>query len=595
VDSTPPDARVGEPVRQEFDAARTRSRWRCQVEEPELLADRLRQAVWVILAATALFAVADLGIAPGVFVLAYALKAALVAFLVGMLAWLRRRGRTAREILWAAILTINATYLLMVSGDVLKGHYATAPMLAVVLGMAAAAVFPWGVVAQVGTALPMLAGTVVVLLLSGRPLDDLIDPAASVVGALGVSVYVAHAFARYRGERRAAEVVLTTRAQLEAARADARLAAASRPTFVGVAQGAADALVRHLGLSAATMWWRTADGGRFELVAHAGSGRALADVLDAEDTGADLEARLTARSERSGVLPPAHVHRVVVAGVPVGVLCVSAPGPVTAAVPDALTSIGEVVQDSRDRMRNDEARARLLEELERTNRMKSQFVSTMSHELRTPLNVILGYADLLEELDNDERRTAVNRISRAGRELLELIEATLDMNRLEAGRDEVELAPVALGELWRELRGELDPVPRAPELELTWGPAPWATLRTDRRKLKIVLKNLVGNAIKFTREGEVHVTCGLEDGACVFHVRDTGIGIARRDLPHIFDMFRQVDSSDRRPYGGVGLGLHIVQRFCQQLGGTVTVESEPGIGSVFTVRLPQGPAAARAA
>src|SRR5262249_37485438 len=162
-----------------------------------------------------------------------------------------------------------------------------------------------------------------------------------------------------------------------------------------------------------------------------------------------------------------------------------------------------------------------------------------------------------------ERRLAVARIGRAGRELLELVEATLDMNRLEAGRDEVELTRVALQDLWRELRGELDPVPRASALALTWREAPAGTPRTARPQLKIVLKNLVGNALKFTREGTVAVECGLDGGTCTFRVRDTGIGIAGGDLPHIFDMFRQVDSSDRRSYGGVGLGLHIVQRFCQ--------------------------------
>jgi len=586
LDSTPPTAGVGVPVRHRFDAVRSGSPWSRRIEEPELLAGRLRQSIWAILAATALFAVADLGVAPGVFAWAYALKVMLVVFLAGMLVWLRR-GRGPREILSASLLTIVVTYLFMVSGDVLKGQYDTAPMIAVVLGMATAAVFPWGVVAQIGTTLPMLAGTAVALWLSGRPVDDLVDPAASVVAALAVSVYVAHAFERYRSERRAAEVALTTRAQLEAVRADARLAAASRPTFVGVAQGAADALVRHLGLEAATVWWRAGEASRYELVAHAGPGRAIADVLEIEETADALSSQLMARS---GALSPAHVHQVRIGGVPVGVLCVSASGPLAAAVPDALTSIGEVVQDSRDRMRNDEARARLLEELERTNRMKSQFVSTMSHELRTPLNVILGYADLLEELDDDERRMAVSRIGRAGRELLELVEATLDMNRLEAGRDEVELTAVRLQELWRELRSELDPVPRAATLALTWGEPPPATLRTDRRKLKIVLKNLVGNAIKFTRDGTVHVDCRLDAGRCTFVVRDTGIGIARGDLPHIFDMFRQVDSSDRRSYGGVGLGLHIVQRFCQQLGGTVAVESEPGVGSTFTVALPCDPA-----
>jgi len=120
-------------------------------------------------------------------------------------------------------------------------------------------------------------------------------------------------------------------------------------------------------------------------------------------------------------------------------------------------------------------------------------------------------------------------------------------------------------------------------------------LFSDRRKLKIILKNLIGNALKFTQRGRVEVACRVEDAQCVLTVSDTGIGIAPEHLTSVFEPFRQVDGSDRRSYGGVGLGLHIVQRLCGQLGAQVAVNSEPGHGSTFTIRLPLTGPAARAA
>ncbi len=119
-----------------------------------------------------------------------------------------------------------------------------------------------------------------------------------------------------------------------------------------------------------------------------------------------------------------------------------------------------------------------------------------------------------------------------------------------------------------------------------YGPPESLVVETDRRKLRMVLKNLVGNALKFTVRGEVVLSCSCQDGVARFVVRDTGIGIAPQNLPIIFDMFRQVDSSDARSYRGAGLGLHIVQRLVHQLGGEITVTSEVGRGSTFTFTLP---------
>ena len=231
--------------------------------------------------------------------------------------------------------------------------------------------------------------------------------------------------------------------------------------------------------------------------------------------------------------------------------------------------------------------ARLVEELERASRLKSEFVSTMSHELRTPLNVILGYLDMLgDELGPGAHDSLLTRVRASGLELLEMIDATLNLNRIAAGQDPPQLAEVRVEELWHELRGEFAALPRKTTAALRWEAAGDISLRTDRRKLKIVVKNLVANALKFTPSGEVVVQCAEQDGTCLVTVSDTGIGISATHLPHIFDMFRQVDSSDARSYAGAGLGLYIVKSLLTQLGGEVTVESRLARGSTFRVRLP---------
>jgi signal transduction histidine kinase len=412
-----------------------------------LMLQRTRGGMVLILTTIALFAVLDLGIDAAAFPAAYGLKLLHALLITGLLAslwWVTDAGRWTTT---AALLAVNGTFVLMAIGDVVKGHVETTPLLAVVAALASAALLPWGVRPQLGSVTLMWVGTFLALVASGRPVQTLVDPVGSVAAALGVSVYVAYEFARYRAERRAAEAAL---------------------------------------------------------------------------------------------------HR-------------------------------------------------LVDELDRANRTKLEFVSTMSHELRTPLNIIAGYGDMLRDDDFPDRARALDGIRRANAELLELIEATLDLNRLESGRDQPRLAPVAVQELWDELSTELAAVPRADGVCVEWRPAVGVVLLSDRRKLKMILKNLVGNALKFTPRGRVDVGCRLEAAHCVLSVSDTGIGIPAEHLTSVFEPFRQVVGSDRRHYGGVGLGLHIVRRLCSQLGADVTLASQPGRGSTFTIRLPLTGPAARAA
>jgi signal transduction histidine kinase/ActR/RegA family two-component response regulator len=231
--------------------------------------------------------------------------------------------------------------------------------------------------------------------------------------------------------------------------------------------------------------------------------------------------------------------------------------------------------------------ARVVEELSRASALKSEFVSTMSHELRTPLNIIIGYTDMLRDaVGPEEQAPLLAQVRKASHELLELIDGTLNLNRLTAGGDVARFAPVALADLWRDLQDDFAALPASPEVVVRWPDPKDLAFETDRRKLKIIIKNLVGNALKFTAKGEIVVGAERVGDQCRLTVRDTGIGISRDALPHVFDMFRQADSSETRSFGGAGLGLYIVRSLATQLGGEVQVESGLGQGSIFTIVLP---------
>jgi len=232
---------------------------------------------------------------------------------------------------------------------------------------------------------------------------------------------------------------------------------------------------------------------------------------------------------------------------------------------------------------------RLVSDLRSANTFKSEFVSTMSHELRTPLNVILGFTEIARDvaLDAPERERALDRVEVAARELFSLIEDTLEMGRIEWGRDGVRLQQVALRPLLADLEVACVRLPRAAAVSFRWkADVPATTVLTDPRKLTVIVRNLVGNACKFTEQGQVTVWVTMTEAQLVLAVSDTGIGIAPADRDTIFEMFRQGDSSDSRRFGGLGLGLHITRRFVEQLGGTIEVSSEVGRGSMFSVKVP---------
>ncbi len=226
------------------------------------------------------------------------------------------------------------------------------------------------------------------------------------------------------------------------------------------------------------------------------------------------------------------------------------------------------------------------------NKAKDEFLSVMSHELRTPLNVVMGYTGMIKDKMlgelNLEQEKALEKVFVRSGDLLRMITEILQATSLEAHAVKMEEQEVSLGRFLDDLRSNYE-VPVDKELTFNWDyPPALPTMRTDGEKLKHILQNLINNAVKFTERGQVTISARYNPKAKAveFKVADTGIGIQKELLPTIFEMFRQGDSSETRSYGGVGIGLYIVRKFTDLLGGRIDTESEPGKGSIFTVTIP---------
>lgn len=231
------------------------------------------------------------------------------------------------------------------------------------------------------------------------------------------------------------------------------------------------------------------------------------------------------------------------------------------------------------------------------SRAKSAFLASMSHELRTPLNAIIGYSELLEEEAKDDGLTTVvrdlKRIHHAGQHLLSLVNDVLDLSKVEAGKMELHLDWVNLEDLIASVEATLRPLAERNRnrlsLQVQLEPRP---LFLDETKLRQLLFNLLSNALKFTQDGEVRLQVDLDNQQeqrwLRVRVSDTGIGMSRNQLEKIFQPFVQADAQTGVKYGGTGLGLAICKRFVELMQGEVSVTSEPGKGSVFTLRIPAG-------
>jgi signal transduction histidine kinase len=231
------------------------------------------------------------------------------------------------------------------------------------------------------------------------------------------------------------------------------------------------------------------------------------------------------------------------------------------------------------------------ERAEEADRLKSAFLATMSHELRTPLNSIIGFTGILHQglpgPVNDEQKKQLGMVKNSADHLLALINDVLDISKIEAGQLNVaseafDLKSVVLGAVQT-----IRPLAERKGLELSVEIADAVgTITSDRRRVEQILLNILSNAIKYTEKGQVRLDCAVREGVVVTTVTDTGIGIAKDDIPRLFRPFHQVESGISRQYEGTGLGLSISKRLVELLGGTISAESEPGRGSRFSFTLP---------
>jgi signal transduction histidine kinase len=234
----------------------------------------------------------------------------------------------------------------------------------------------------------------------------------------------------------------------------------------------------------------------------------------------------------------------------------------------------------------------LQENLREAERHKTEFMSIISHELRTPLNAIIGYAQMLKEgfsgEMNAQQRDDVQTIAESADKLLRMVEDTLDLARIDAERFPVYMDMLVFDEVCRRAISTVRSTAETKGLDINLQlPDDMPVIRTDPERVRQILTNLLSNAVKFTDSGFVRISIEpVEAGAVQINVMDTGIGFDTASFPHIFEEFRQADTSNTRQHGGSGLGLAVAKRLVQKLGGSIGVISTPGEGSTFWFRLP---------
>jgi signal transduction histidine kinase len=233
------------------------------------------------------------------------------------------------------------------------------------------------------------------------------------------------------------------------------------------------------------------------------------------------------------------------------------------------------------------------------NAAKSMFLANVSHELRTPLNAIIGYSEMLQDelgdgtdIDREQFHHDLSTIIFSGKQLLNLINDILDLSKIETGKMQVSREIFSPAGLLVQVCDALSPLlaQNKNRLSLNIDKNSMRDINSDRGKLQQIVTNLFSNACKFTKEGEITVSASMTAQSLIIAVSDTGIGMTQAQQDRVFDAFTQAEANTGLKYGGTGLGLAIVKEFCAMLGGSISLESEPGKGSIFRVTLPADPA-----
>jgi signal transduction histidine kinase len=566
---------------------------------------RIAFALWIALGGTVLFAVGDAVLAPDALWALYPFKALYLLAIAGAFRLLQR-ARDAAAVTRVAVAVIGLTFLVSFLSSTISHDPLTPPVLACAVTVAGAALIPWSVAAQsVVVALAALALIGTSLAVDGNAAALATYPSIVIATTFGLSIFLAHLLGRYRAIAADAERRLRTEARIAAA-----LARVGRELIAALDTGAlldrlAQLTVEVFACNASQTWMRDPDGA-FRVAAGVSDDPEELEALRALSLPPAAVGPLLDRLRREGIvtlgadeidaLPTAALSRrsrvgqVIflplrkgdeVVGAHTAVFRRSAPPP-DATVPQLAAGIAQLATLTLET-------ARLVEATNAADRLKTEFLANLSHELRTPLNVIIGYNEMLLDGScgtlNGEQQAVLDRVQHNARELLALMGAALELSRHEGRGMPLVLEPVSVALLVGDLAREVAALPPVPGVEFRWSVVPdMPPLLTDALKLRMILKNLIDNARKYTEHGHVSLDARPTADGVELAVADTGSGIPAEELERIFEPFRQIGGS--RAPGGVGLGLYLVRRLAEALGGRVDAQSRLGMGSTFRVWLP---------